>query len=1292
MSSPKIIVKSGYIKSVVHAMNILEYSGNKIAAQAVVFSDGSKMTVDHEDIIHLNKAEQEQVSGIEISFKDGGSHVITYPQYRAFVDESAQTIRVGELTAVLDEGTFVNADGKQYHAMKDLDFFKYLSYIEARPGAEKVHGHGLFGLCGDVSIEEAKEQALAHEKSIKWSHIISLPEEDGARLGYDTRDTWANLIKAKAPQIAKAYNISLGNLVINAAYHSNTDNDHCHLLFYSRDEREGYVKGGKEGMRKASERLKSLFVNEIYRNDLAVVKTTKNEQELELKTQLKELLSRMERPSYAPPDVVAGKLIELGEAMRPLKGKREYGYLPAGIKQQVDDILKSVVQDDNTIHELYIRYMDTNRALVSSYYTDPVKIDARMKTMEQSFFSPDKKHDRQLHNIIVRAATALDEQMPGAGRASSEGETQDYRAAGGDASVFIQSDDGDTSTEGASAFFELDQPEGFAASDERENRRYHVGGGRARDSGNNPTPMQKLNHGLYRHMKSMLMQEEPCALDSIAEQLHRIEPTPKYIHMPPEIKQSINNVIAEFISLESNREDYAAELERRAKKLSSNEHFKSLPVLRQLEEVKNRFINPDAYTSKQLHETVLRICQQADHYRFVFKNSSAFFFSMKKEAFAATQNNPYDTLFKQLNAEGEKDCKSFASLNQELQEKINEVAQHLLAKNNLPNGRIEEFTALSNLPLPDFHNTLFLFVKTLDKQREVHERSAEFFKTLRAGCEEENTLKSYQVVHEVLKPLAAKQYQELPEQHKEKICEVVGRVLAATGADSDTVEYFSHPAEDTPLGLHNIVQFYLKRLDLQLFADEISKDFYTGLQTLAFPESNEETILDELLEKLKDINGAYYQELPKELKQDIAAVVGKLVGDCGADKDLVDAFTHPDEFTPLGMHDQVFRMAKRLDQNRFTREISGTFYSSMREKAFADADVGKHMMKLCEQLEGKQELSYGKLTSQQKVTVNELVGRILKGIDANQDIINQFTHPDELTPTRLQNTVVRFAAQLKQQRFIHDFSSSFFSSLREGAFVDGELKTVLQELNRQLARLKEADTPFSELPDNTKELITDVVKQILEQHRIPPEVIRWFIPPSDDSPLNFHNMVRGCATHYYEHQFIQTNRHPFYRTLADTCANNTSEMYARLAYIRDRLSAYPPDARYDVLSAADQAEIIRVAYAVLRNQTDPTRRDAHNILARKLLLEKDAPKDLQNMVMRVARNLDEISAKAKEAKRQRAASARYHALRLCLLIGKTLAQMAEDNHTAQQGQRNESKLERSFKHRKKEKHQNIAEY
>lgn len=861
MSSPKIIIKSGYIKSVTHALNILEYSGNKIAAQTVVFADGSKMTVDKEDIIRLNKAEQEQVSGIEVTFKDGGSHVITYRQYRTFVNESRKAIRVDELTSVLDEEVYVNDEGKQYHAMKDLDFFKYLSYIEARPGVEKVHGHGLFGLTGDISIEDAKDLALKHEKSIKWSHIISLPEEDSARLGYNTRDAWANLIKAKAPQIAKAYNISLSNLVINAAYHSNTDNDHCHLLFYSRDEREGYVKGGKQGLQKASERLKSLFVNEIYRNDLAPVKAMKNEQEQELKAQLKVLLNRLERPSYAPPEAVTDKLIELTKSILPLKGKREYGYLPAGIKQQVDDILRTVVQDDKIIQELYNRYMDTNRQLVSSYYADPAKIDERMKLIEASFFSPSKYQFRQLHNIIVRAAASLEEQLPDAERASNEGENRAYRESGENASLFADSEHDFFAGGTVSSFERLDDPEEFPASSEGKNVRYYGAGEKSRETENNG--MSKSCRTLYRQMQSQ-----------------------------------------------------------------------------------------------------------------------------------------------------------------------------------------------------------------------------------------------------------------------------------------------------------------------------------------------------------------------------------------------------------------------------------------MRKSTLKNAEMGGHMIRLCNQLAGIKERSYNALTSQQKAMVNKLVAMLVDGAKAEPDVIDQLIKSNK----SLHNAVIKFAAAFKQHRFLHDFSSSIYSSLRDNACIEGNVKTALLELNRQLAQLKDPDVPFKQLPDTAKEMINDVVTQLLVTQKIPPEVRAWFVPPGEHTPLSLHNMIRRYAAHYYEHQFIQTHRQSFYRTLADSTVNRTSDTYTRLAYIRGRLSAYPPDARYDALNEADKAEIIRIAYAVLRHPVDPSERNVHNIIARKLLLDEYAPKDLQNTVVYVAKNLDKISAQTAEYQRREKINAAFAAIQMCVSLGHALAQMSNDNHTTQQGQRNETKLERSFKHRKKEKYQNIAEY
>ena len=68
-----------------------------------------------------------------------------------------------------------------------------------------------------------------YEKSVKWSQIISFTREDAVRTGYDNREAFQNLIRSKAPEIAKLYNISLDNLVINAAYHDKAWDKPCRL-------------------------------------------------------------------------------------------------------------------------------------------------------------------------------------------------------------------------------------------------------------------------------------------------------------------------------------------------------------------------------------------------------------------------------------------------------------------------------------------------------------------------------------------------------------------------------------------------------------------------------------------------------------------------------------------------------------------------------------------------------------------------------------------------------------------------------------------------------------------------------------------------------------------------------------------------------------------------------------------------------------------------------------------------------------------------------------------------------
>ncbi len=110
-------------------------------------------------------------------------------------------------------------------------------------------------------MDEELTRLRENEKSVKWSQIISFKREDAERTGFNNRKAFQSLILSKAPEIAKLYNINLNNLVVNAAFHNKDHHPHIHLVFYSTDKREGFVKDIKQ----ASEKLRSLLFNEIFK-------------------------------------------------------------------------------------------------------------------------------------------------------------------------------------------------------------------------------------------------------------------------------------------------------------------------------------------------------------------------------------------------------------------------------------------------------------------------------------------------------------------------------------------------------------------------------------------------------------------------------------------------------------------------------------------------------------------------------------------------------------------------------------------------------------------------------------------------------------------------------------------------------------------------------------------------------------------------------------------------------------------------------------------------------------------
>lgn len=82
----------------------------------------------------------------------------------------------------------------------------YLRYIATRPRAERLGSHGLFGDSDGVELEKAMRELDSSTGNV-WTHIFSLKRCDAQRLGYDSADSWRNLLRAHRGEIVRAEGI-----------------------------------------------------------------------------------------------------------------------------------------------------------------------------------------------------------------------------------------------------------------------------------------------------------------------------------------------------------------------------------------------------------------------------------------------------------------------------------------------------------------------------------------------------------------------------------------------------------------------------------------------------------------------------------------------------------------------------------------------------------------------------------------------------------------------------------------------------------------------------------------------------------------------------------------------------------------------------------------------------------------------------------------------------------------------------------------------------------------------------
>lgn len=312
-----------------------------------------------------------------------------YEEYKRYSDEPSKSNATNVINAVTERNDVSRLD-------------KLVLYIAERPGVEKLGSHGLFSQT-DVKIDlnEAAEEVNNNGGTV-FTHIISLRREDAERLGYNNAKEWRNLIRRNVTEMAVAHNISLSNMKWYAGFHDKDHHPHIHLIVYSRDGKQGWIT------KKSIEDMRSLFGNDIFRNEQYKLFQAETQQRDLVKERVKGMLEDVISvfPVYEEMQVL---FETLQKQLRDYTGKKVYGYLSKNIKETVNKIVAEFAKDED-VAELYAEWNKINREKLSLYY----------EKKEPDIPLEDNKEFRSLKNDIIRAAIKSDTYLVDTGYSSEQ--------------------------------------------------------------------------------------------------------------------------------------------------------------------------------------------------------------------------------------------------------------------------------------------------------------------------------------------------------------------------------------------------------------------------------------------------------------------------------------------------------------------------------------------------------------------------------------------------------------------------------------------------------------------------------------------------------------------------------------------------------------------------------------------------------------------------------------------------------------------------------------------------------
>ena len=274
----------------------------------------------------------------------------------------------------------------------------YVDYIASRPRVQKLGAHGLFSAGdGPLVLSQAAEEVARHPGTV-WLPIISLRREDAARLGFDNAERWRKLLRARAPDMAKAMKIPAAQFRWYAAFHDEGHHPHVHMVCYSADGKSGFLN--KQGIVD----IKSMLAKEIFQQELISVYQRQTQRRDELTGNAGELMARLvsEMQTGTLENQHIGRLLlALAQRLQSCSGKKQYGYLPPAVKSLVDEVVNELEKDPRVAAAYDLWYREREEVL-RTYKDDLPPRDPLVR----------QKEFKRIRNIVVQEAVRLGDWTP----------------------------------------------------------------------------------------------------------------------------------------------------------------------------------------------------------------------------------------------------------------------------------------------------------------------------------------------------------------------------------------------------------------------------------------------------------------------------------------------------------------------------------------------------------------------------------------------------------------------------------------------------------------------------------------------------------------------------------------------------------------------------------------------------------------------------------------------------------------------------------------------------------------